>query len=113
VFKRTKRNEIGRYDQLPHVRLDESRIPAPLCPLLPFARPWGILGDDALERAVRVASCDGIVRAVEAARPFKDAIHDFAYRSIGPSATPVPDEVVLFQMFAWSLNRLEVESRAV
>ena len=69
------------------------------------------MGDEALERAVRAASRDEIARAVEAARPLRDLIHDFAYRSAGALATPVPDEVVLFQMFAWSLQRLEVESR--
>jgi hypothetical protein len=101
----------NRYDQLPDVQIDPSRIPPQLQPLLPFARAWGIMGDDALERAVREASRDEILRAVEAARPLRDLIRDFAYRSAGASATPVPDEVVLFQMFAWSLQRLEVESR--
>ena len=103
------RKEIGRYDKLPNVRIDESLVPAKLRELLPFARAWGILGDDALERAIRQASHDDIKRAVEASKPLKTAIHKFAYQSPGASATPVPDEVVLFQMFAWSLNRLEVE----
>ena len=101
-----------RYDQFPDVQIDPLRIPPQLQPLLPLARAWGIMGDDALEHAVRAASRDEIVRVVEAAHPVRDLIHDFAHRSAGASATPVPDEVVLFQMFAWSLQRLEVESRA-
>src|SRR5262245_40276327 len=107
--KSKQRKEIRRYDKLPDVTIDESRVPAPLRDLLPFARAWGILGDDALDRAIRQASPAEITRAVEAARPLKSAIQKFAYRSAGASATPVPDEVVLFQMFAWSLNRLELE----
>jgi hypothetical protein len=106
MFKRKPENETQRYDQLPNVKIDESRIPAPLRPLLPFARAWSISCDDALERAIRVAGHDEIARAVEAGIPMRDAIHDFAYRSAGASAIPVPDEVVLFQMFAASLERL-------
>jgi len=107
--KPRKRREIGRYTNLPGVLIDESRVPASLRPLLPIARDWGNLGDEALERAIGEASRETIAQAVEAALPMKDEIHDFAYRSAGAAATPVPDEVVLFQMFAWSLNRLEVE----
>jgi hypothetical protein len=107
--KPTQRHDAGRYDQLPDVRIDESRIPPPLRSLIPLARAWGIAGDEALERAIRAASRDEIAAVVAASRGMKDAIHGFAYRSPGANATPVPDEVVLFQMFAWSLNRLEVE----
>jgi ParB-like chromosome segregation protein Spo0J len=107
----THRTEIGRYDRLPNVRIDEARVPAPLRELLPFARAWGICGEDALERAIRRASREQMLQVVHAARPVKAVLHDFAYESAGASATPVPDEVVLFQMFAWSLQHLEVEVR--
>lgn len=100
-----------RYDQLPGVQIDPTRIPSPLQEILPVVRTWAIMGDEALERAIRAAGRDEIVRAVQAVQSLKDAIHDFAYRSGGASATPIPDEVVLFQLFAWSLNRLEVECR--
>ena len=104
-------NETGRYDQLPGVTIDESSIPADLHALLPFARTWGIMGDAALEHAIRKASRDEIAQAVDAASPLIDSIHGFAYCSAGADASPVPDEVVLFQMFAWSLNRLRTASR--
>ena|SRR5688572_27113193 len=103
------KQKLRRYGELPGVKLDQSQIPASLCPLLPFAKRWAILSDDGLEQAISEEGYEEIVKAVEAARPLKSAIHEFAYRSAGASATPVPDEVVLFQMFAWSLNRLEIE----
>jgi hypothetical protein len=100
-----------RYDQLPGVQIDPTRIPSPLQEILPVVRKWAIMGDGALEQAIRAANRDEIARAVQSTQSLKDAIHDFAYRSEGALATPIPDEVVLFQMFAWSLNRLEVECR--
>jgi hypothetical protein len=103
-LKKTK-----RYDQLPGVTIEESRIPELLQPLIPYARAWGILGDDGLEWAIAHGSRNEMEEVVRVARPLKDAIHQYAYESAGASAIPVPDEVVLFQMFAWSLNRLEVE----
>jgi len=105
------RKQIGRYDKLPNVKIDESRVPSKLRDLLPFARQWGILGDDALERAIRQAGRDEIRRAVKAASGLRKEIHAFAYESPGASATPIPDEVVLFQMFACSLRWLEVEAK--
>ena len=104
-----ERREIGRYDQLPGVQIDERRIPASLRPLLPYARAWGILGDGELERAISAATWGDVIEAVEAARPLKEEIFQYAHRSAGAAATTVPDEVVLFQMFEWCLLRLESE----
>jgi hypothetical protein len=60
----THRTEIGRYDQLPNVRIDEALVPAPLRELLPFAKAWGICGEDALERAIRRASREQMLELI-------------------------------------------------
>ena len=92
-------SSTNRYDQLPNARIDSSRIPAPLQPLLPFARAWGIMGDDALERAVRAVSRDEIARVVEAARPVRDLIFDFAHRSVGVVREEEPLATYLWSSF--------------
>jgi hypothetical protein len=98
-----------RYHELPDVEISETNVPEKLRPLIPFAMQWGIVGDEALERLVRKASPENIARTLAAAMPLKDAISDFAFYSAEAAAIPVPDEVVLFQIFHWSLCRLETE----
>ena len=107
----TKSATGKRYIDLPGVQLNESDIPSPLLPLLEVAKEWAIVGDNALEKAIQKTEKQKIRTAVNLARPLKDNIEKFAFESNGASATPVPDEVVIFQMFAWSLKRLEVEVR--
>jgi hypothetical protein len=100
-----------RYVDVPGVKITLANIPVGLQPLLGLAKEWAIVGDDALEEAIRKAGKKRIRACVDAAWPLKDEMFQFAYESNGAKATPVPDEVVVFQMFAWSLNRLEVEVR--
>jgi hypothetical protein len=100
-----------RYCDLPGVQITPKAIPAPLLPLLEMAKEWAIVGDDALERAVRKAGKEKIRSVVKLATPLKSEIDRFAHESAGAKATPVPDEVVVFQMFGWSLKLLEFEAR--
>ena len=97
--RKAEQDQMRSYGELPNVKIDESRIPAPLRKLVPLAKVWSISCDDALDRAVRATSRDEITRVVHAALPLRDAIYDFAFESVGASAIPVPDEVVLFQIF--------------
>lgn len=46
---------------------------------------------------------------MEIAWPLRAEIARFAYESQGAKTIPVPDEVVIFQMLGWSLNRLQTE----
>ena len=98
-----------RYADLPDVRISESSIPAALLPILGVAKEWAIVGDDALERAIRKAGKEKVSSAVEIAWPLRAEIARFAYESQGAKTIPVPDEVVMFQMLGWSLNRLQTE----
>ena len=100
-----------RYCDLPGVNISLEAIPPALRPLLEDAKEWAIVGDNALERAVRKAGKDKIRAVVARSRPLLDKIDRFAHDSAGAKATPIPHEVVVFQIFGWSLKLLEVEAR--
>ena len=98
-----------RYCDLPGVNIRISKIPADLRPVLKVAREWSIVGDNALERAIRKAGKRKICAVVELAWPLENEIFMFALKSKGAKAIPVPHEIVLFQIFSWNLRRLRVE----
>jgi len=96
-----------RYWEAPGVEIKESCVPCKLRALLPLAQQWSMLGDDSLEEALRKCEPETVARTLRTAMPLKDTIAEFAFDSAGAAAIPVPDEVVLFQIFYWALCRLE------
>src|SRR3954464_14104128 len=111
MLKANRSSINRRYHELPEVEINEGNVPEKLRPLVPFARQWSIIGEEALERAIDQCARENIERTLAAAMPLKDAISDFAFYSPAAAAIPVPDEVVLFQIFHWSLCRLETDLR--
>ena len=100
-----------RYIDLPGVTLNETAVPPALTPILGVVAEWAYVGDAALERKVRVTANKDIRTVVESARSLREEIYRFAFESPGTKAVPVPDEVVVFQMFWTSLQTLEAEIR--
>jgi hypothetical protein len=100
-----------RYWDLPGVVIDEANVPSKLRVLLPFAQQWSMIGDDALEHALKKYDARMIAETLRTAVPLKDAVASYAFESPGAAAIPVPDEVVLYQMFYWALCRLETETQ--
>src|SRR2546427_173597 len=96
-----------RYAELPGVTLRLEKIPRPLVPLLEDAKKWAIVGETGIEKAILKTRLEEMEGILSAALPLRDQIRNFAFESEGASQTPVPDEVVLFQMFSCVLQRIE------
>ncbi len=100
-----------RYVEQPGVRIDATKVPAALRPLLPLALRYAVFGDSAGQALVEQISDADLSTLVARTRPVKRDIESFALDSPESRQTPVPDEAVVFQMFAWNLLHLEVEHR--
>jgi hypothetical protein len=107
-----KRSATGkRYVDLPGVALNEDRIPTSLRSILKYAREWALVGDSALDRQLSGTPKQKIRASVDAARPLFEQIYAFAFESPDAKAIPIPDEVVIFQMYWTSLQAMEAEIR--
>jgi hypothetical protein len=95
------------YAELPGVKIRKNLIPGLLHEILDDAKTWAIVGETGIEKAIKKATIEDMERVVSAARPIKDEIWRFAFESQGASQTPIPDEVVLFQIFVCVLGELE------
>lgn len=96
-----------RYAELPDVTIRLKAIPRALLPLLKDAKRWAIVGETGVERAMRKASIDEMESVVARAEPLKEEIWQFAHESVGSRQTPIPDEVVLFQIFICVLQDID------
>jgi hypothetical protein len=96
-----------RYAELPDVRIRPEAIPRSLAPLLADAKQWAVVGEAGIERAIAKASLEEMAAVVARAEPLKAEAWQFAHESEGSRATPVPDEVVLFQIFLGVLRDLD------
>src|SRR5260370_28824129 len=96
-----------RYAELPGVKIRTEKIPAALSQIIEDAKAWAIIGETGVEKAIRKIKLEEMEGLLSAALPLKEQIRIFALESEGASQTPVPDEVVLFQVFLWVLQRIE------
>ena len=88
----------SRYAELKGVAINPANVPEALRPLIPYAKEWAI-GDD-VERSGYMASVSFELKEdfVTMVWPHMDAIESFCSKH--RNETPVPDEVVLFDMMA-------------
>jgi hypothetical protein len=96
-----------RYAELPGVTLRLEVIPPPLIPLLEDAKKWAIVGETGIERAISKASLEDMEALVARAKPLEEKAWKFAHESIGSRQIPIPDEVVLFQIFLGVLRTID------
>ena len=97
----------SRYADAPGVAIDAERIPAALRHLVPYARVWAI-GDDEERGAFAETQSSGQKCAfMDAVRPHFAELE--AWCAAQRTETPVPDEVVLFDMMAEAAAELEPE----
>lgn len=86
-----------RYSDYPDVVIDESNVPEPFRPLIPYAKLWSI-GDDVVRGEIMENTppedLDAFVRAVS---PHLDALWEWT-QSFHGQEVPIPDEVVIFEM---------------
>jgi len=103
-----KRSATGkRYAELPDVTLRLEVIPRPLLPLLEDAKKWAIVGETGVERAIKKASLEEMEAVIARAETLEDEAWKFAHESDGSRQTPIPDEVVLFQIFLSVLRSID------
>ena len=91
-----------RYIDLPGVKIHRSKIPEPLRELLPLAREWCFVKEDALYTALDRANTQSIQNFVDSGNGKDEQLYDFCFRQDLP--TPVPDEVVLMQTMYHNLE---------
>ena len=91
-----------RYVDLPGVKIHPNKIPEPLRDLLPFARQWCFVEEDALYTALDQADTQSIQTFVDNGNSKDEQLYDFCFRQDLP--TPVPDEVVLMQTMYHNLE---------
>jgi len=97
----------SRYADAQDVAIDAESIPAALRHLVPHARVWAI-GDDVQRGAFAQTQSSEQKRAfVDAVRPHFAELQ--AWCATRRTETPVPDEVVLFDMMAEAYAELEPE----
>ena len=96
-----------RYAELPDVKIRVEALPRTLSPLLEDAKKWAIVGETGVDRAIRKASIEEMEAVVARAEPLKEELWKFTHESAGSRATPIPDEVVLFQVFTCVLQDLD------
>ena len=96
-----------RYAELPGVRIRLDAMPRSLAPLVKDAKKWAIVGETGVERAIRKASVEEMDGVVARAEPLKQEVWKFAYESVGSRQTPIPHEVVLFQIFICVLQDID------
>ena len=82
-------------------------IPRPLVPLLEDVKKWAIVGETGVERAIRKASLEEMEAVVARAEPLKEKAWKFAHESDDSRQIPIPDEVVLFQIFLSVLRDID------
>ncbi len=103
----TKSATGKRYAELPGATIRLKVIPRALLPLLDDAKKWAIVGETGVDGAIRKASIEEMEAVVARAEPLKEELWKFAHESAGSRATPIPDEVVLFQIFRCVLQDLD------
>jgi hypothetical protein len=96
-----------RYAALQSVMLRLGKIPPSLVPLLDCAKQWPIVGETGVEREIRNASLEEMEMVVARAEPLKEEAWKFAHESEESRQTPIPDEVVLFQIFLSVLQDID------
>ena len=97
----------SRYADAQGVAIDAASIPTALRHLVPHARVWAI-GDDEQRGAFAATQSSAQKRAfVDAVRPHFAELE--AWCAARRTETPVPDEVVLFDMMAEAYAELEPE----
>jgi len=96
-----------RYAELPGVTLRLEEIPRLLVPLLEDAKKWAIVGETGVERAISKASLEEMEAVIARAETLKEEAWKFAHESDGSPQTPIPDEVVLFQIFLSVLRDID------
>jgi len=103
---RRKRDSFHRYSD--DARIDESRVPERFRHLVPLAKYWSI-GDD-VDRARLMAKTSLAKKKalVDAVRPLWSELSEWCEGSHG-FATPVPDEVVVFETLFEAVAEAEVE----
>lgn len=102
-----------RYSELEDVLIDATRIPESFRSALGFISDWAIIGDNAVDKAIRGTPKQKLLECVDAIIPLEDQIHDFAFESPGAKLTPIPQEVVLCQIFLTAYANLKVEAHVV
>jgi len=85
-----------RYCDLPNVNLDCSRIPVSLQPLYEVACRWGITCEEESYRWIEVCDKQTIQSFLTDFSRVLPYVESYIFDTVHP--TPVPDEVVLFQM---------------
>ena len=88
----------SRYAELDGVSLDPDRIPEKLRHLLGLARVWAIGDDVERQRFLESVSMEEKKAFVDAVDPLQEELA--AWSQERSSDTPVPDEVVLYDMMA-------------
>jgi hypothetical protein len=91
-----------RYVDLPGVEIHPNKIPEPLRDLLPFARKWCFLKEDALHAALDQTDTQSIQTFVDNSNSKDEQLYEFCFRRDLP--TPVPDEVALMQTMYHNLE---------
>ena len=72
------REKYGLYaENRPLIKLDESRVPEPLKPLIPLAEIWGISDDLIREDFIAKASKAAVAELVGAVDDFEDALNEW------------------------------------
>ena len=92
---------------MPGVKLRPEYVPRLLGPLVEDARRWAIVGETGVERAIKKASIEELERVIARAQPLKKEVWKFAHDSEGAHQTPIPDEVVLFQIYLCVLQDID------
>jgi hypothetical protein len=95
-----------RYAELPGVKLRLDYIPRSLAPLVEDAKRWAIVGETGVERAIKKVSIEELESLIARAQPLKTEVWKFAHDSEGAHQTPIPDEVVLFQIYLCVLQNI-------
>ena len=88
----------SRYLDCPEVRIDTTRVPAPLHPLFRFAKDWAIMDDVERSAFIADAPIDQKKAFVAAVAPYFSDIEVYARSHEG--SEPVPDEVIVLNLLA-------------
>jgi hypothetical protein len=91
----SKRSPVDRYAD--YAKIDESKVPEKFRHLVPYAKFWSIGNDEQRCRLMARTSLARKKALVDAVRPLWDELSAWCDRAHG-FATPVPDEVVIFEM---------------
>ena len=89
---------ISRYSDIPEVRIDESKIPVEVRPLLSLAKEWSISDDVELEAYIAASSEARKRQFFDAFRPHFSALARWNQESA--HLVPQPDELVLYDIAA-------------